>query len=77
MLSVFVAPAERVYEIAATYFYTVPTPSAALIDAGAVIGGAFDFMPVITSALGLFVVAALGWKYGGRVLSWVLRFGQR
>lgn len=55
----------------------VPTPAAALIDAASVIGGAFNFMPVITSALGLFVVASLGWRYGGRVLSWVLRFGKK
>jgi phage-related tail protein len=55
----------------------VPTPAAALIDAAGVIGGAFNFMPVVTGALALFVVAALGWKYGGRVLNWVLRFGAK
>lgn len=53
----------------------VPTPSVPLVDASAIIGGAFDFMPVVTGALALFVVIALGWRYGGRVLSWVLRFG--
>jgi hypothetical protein len=53
----------------------VPTPAAPLIVSADVIGGAFNFVPVIISALALFVVAALGWRYAGRVLSWVLHFG--
>jgi hypothetical protein len=68
---------DDLYRISASIQITVPTPSAPLIDSSAVIGGAFNFMPVVTSALALFVVAALGWKYGGRVLEWVLRFGAK
>jgi len=55
----------------------VPTPAADLIDGAAVIGGAFNFMPVVTGALAIFVVAALGWRYGGRVLKWTLSFGKK
>ena len=57
--------------------FQVPTPTAPLIDGAGVISGAWSFMPTITEALGIFIVLALGWKYGGRVLKWALSFGKK
>jgi len=53
----------------------VPTPPAPLIDGSAAVAGSWQGMGIVIAELAIFLVVALGFTYGGRVLAWAVKFG--